>query len=64
MVAVGEAAPDFKLADQNNKMVSLGSFKKKKSVVVGGQYKAVKRTSYEVYRSIYGVHIGVSCMQI
>ncbi|CAM9867140.1 unnamed protein product [Sphacelaria rigidula] len=34
MVSVGQAPPDFKLMDQNNKMVSLSSFKNKKSVVV------------------------------
>lgn len=34
MVSVGQAPPDFKLMDQNSKMVSLSSFKKKKSVVV------------------------------
>lgn len=34
MVAVGQAPPDFKLMNQNNKPVTLGSFKKKKNVVV------------------------------
>lgn len=34
MVSVGQAAPDFKLMDQNNMVVSLSSFKKKKNVVV------------------------------
>ncbi|CAM9273099.1 unnamed protein product [Hapterophycus canaliculatus] len=34
MVSVGQAAPDFKLNDQNGKPVSLSSFKNKKKVVV------------------------------
>lgn len=34
MVAVGEAAPDFKLMDQNNEPVSLSDFKEEKNVVV------------------------------
>ena len=37
MVSVGQAPPDFSLMNQNNKPVSLSSFKKKKSVVVRGQ---------------------------
>lgn len=37
MVSVGLAPPDFKLMNQNNKPVSLSSFKNKKSVVVRGR---------------------------
>lgn len=34
MLAVGEAAPDFTLKDQNNQPVSLGSFRGAKNVVL------------------------------
>lgn len=41
MVSVGQAAPDFKLNNQNGKPVALSSFKNKKKVVVSNEQFAV-----------------------